>query len=394
MYQYEDPDGAGTEPKALSFIMHPKGRILDDGSGYTYQYFLKDHLGNTRVLFGDLDGDGKINPDPAIAQDVDQVVDYYPFGLAMSASQAPVGTPAQNYTYNGKELQDELGLGWLDYGARMYDPSIGRWNGVDALAEKYAAWSPFNYVMGNPLRFVDPDGMRVQDSVKMKPAHEGGGAVDAGTTETVEIVAKRYQTIDAFERRAEAYKKLEEMGMPTNKPMPRRVPLSLEGGNGYLLTEKANMVVETGADMFIDKLAGNILEATTRVLSSVSTPIWYGINDYDGLMSQTNSGRSLWIPYKYQIDFRYNITHLGNLRFEFTKVDSWGHNTPTIQQASNAIDGAISIGSFGYKITPVSSILDGPVESFIRKQAVNIAVKTPISQAPKIAVKSLANSSE
>jgi RHS repeat-associated protein len=113
-----------------------------------------------------LDGDGKINPDPAIAQDVDQVVDYYPFGLAMSASQAPVGTPAQNYTYNGKELQDELGLGWLDYGARMYDPSIARWNGVDALAENEYSWSPFRYGYNNPILFIDPDGNLETDYYK------------------------------------------------------------------------------------------------------------------------------------------------------------------------------------------------------------------------------------
>ncbi len=65
---------------------------------------------------------------------------------------------------DGKELQDELGLGWYDYGARMMNPRIGRWNGVDALAGDYLAWSPFNYTMGNPIRFIDPDGNGVNDS--------------------------------------------------------------------------------------------------------------------------------------------------------------------------------------------------------------------------------------
>lgn len=160
-FQYEDPDGADTAQQRLSFIHHPKGRLLPDQGSLVYQYFLKDHLGNTRILFGDLDGDGKINPDPLVSNDVDQVADYYPFGLQHGASSV-MATPAQNYLYNGKEVQDELGLGWLDYGARMYDASVARWNGVDALAEEYIEWSPFNYTLNNPVRFVDPDGNSVQ----------------------------------------------------------------------------------------------------------------------------------------------------------------------------------------------------------------------------------------
>ncbi len=63
--------------------------------------------------------------------------------------------------YNGKELDTEDGLNFYDYGARHYDAALCRWNAMDALAEKYATMSPYNYCAGNPIMFIDPDGNSV-----------------------------------------------------------------------------------------------------------------------------------------------------------------------------------------------------------------------------------------
>lgn len=51
-----------------------------------------------------------------------------------------------------------MGLNMYDYGARNYDPAIGRWMNIDPLAEEYCNVTPYNYSANNPVFFVDYDG--------------------------------------------------------------------------------------------------------------------------------------------------------------------------------------------------------------------------------------------
>ena len=127
------------------YAQHPRS-----GSSMTptWHFFLRDHQGNVRVV---CDGSGN----------VEQTNHYYPYGLN---GQFPLGTGVQPYKYNGKELDRTHGLDLYDYGARRYDPALGRFMSIDPMYEKYYHLSPYAYCGGDPVNCIDING----DSIIIK----------------------------------------------------------------------------------------------------------------------------------------------------------------------------------------------------------------------------------
>jgi RHS repeat-associated protein len=173
----ESWDGQGTYQPDPNEVPELKLRIIPTSEGYydallnRYVYNFTDHLGNVRLSYTDISGDGIIQPrrynassctkwfciDDWKPGEIVEVNNYYPFGMLHDYT-----TTKQNpyqYKYNGKELQE---TGMYDYGARFYMPDLGRWGVMDPLAEVNRAWSPYRYAYDNPLRFIDPDG-RLED---------------------------------------------------------------------------------------------------------------------------------------------------------------------------------------------------------------------------------------
>ncbi len=118
---------------SLLHFQHEEGRVLVTDDKFRYDYFLKDHLGNVRVSFSDINDTHTLEPNTEVLQ----IDHYYPFGLQMAIGQSEMANPEIRYRYNGKELHSELDLGWYDYGFRMYDPAFARWNGGDQIS----SWS-------------------------------------------------------------------------------------------------------------------------------------------------------------------------------------------------------------------------------------------------------------
>ncbi len=62
--------------------------------------------------------------------------------------------------FNGKELNEDLGLDWYEYGFRNnFDPQIGRFHSVDPLASDYPYYSPFQFAGNQPTIAIDVDGL-------------------------------------------------------------------------------------------------------------------------------------------------------------------------------------------------------------------------------------------
>jgi RHS repeat-associated protein len=82
--------------------------------------------------------------------------------LGFGAGRNLVGSADARYMFTGKE-RDIAETGYDYFGARYYDSWSGRFSSMDPHASSYPGLSPFNYAAGNPIVFVDPNGMDLTD---------------------------------------------------------------------------------------------------------------------------------------------------------------------------------------------------------------------------------------
>ena len=129
---------------SLEQVLFDGGNITVDSLGTPhYHYYVCDHLGSVRAVVGE-------------TGTVEHQYGYYPFGALHSKGTA---WKTQRYKFCGKELDQMHGINLSDFGARWYDPLLGRFTTIDPMAEKYYSTSPYAYCGNDPVNVFDHDGM-------------------------------------------------------------------------------------------------------------------------------------------------------------------------------------------------------------------------------------------
>ena len=130
-----------------------------DGNVMVPMFHVTDHLGSVRAV---VDG---------VSGEVVETNDYYPFGSRWNTA-TNLTDQTNRFRYNSKEEQSSLypesvrnAVSYIDYGARQYDPVLGRWFAPDPLSDKYYGISPYAFCGNNPIRYEDVDGEDWVDKV-------------------------------------------------------------------------------------------------------------------------------------------------------------------------------------------------------------------------------------
>ncbi len=167
---------------ALTRIYNDEGYVESLNSP-VYYYYQKDHLGNNREVW------------LANANTTVQRTQYYPSGLPWASLNGD-NPDQQTHKYNGKEFVEMHGYDTYDYGARGYYAAIMRWGAVDPLAEKSRRWSPYNYCLDNPLRYIDPDGRYFWEAKNVREARQEAKATGGEFSKWTGQNGRTYASVD------------------------------------------------------------------------------------------------------------------------------------------------------------------------------------------------------
>jgi len=141
-------------------------KVRHNNSNFDYSFYLKDHIQNTRVLF---ENDGSNTPS------IISEHHYYSFGSRFEGDF--ISNPSSKYLFSTKEVNNDFGLGWSDFGYRFYmgDSGIPRFISIDPIAEKFPFVNPYNYAENKVPNGLDLHGLQLIDNKRAKINISAGG---------------------------------------------------------------------------------------------------------------------------------------------------------------------------------------------------------------------------
>ncbi len=131
----------------LSKLLTDEGYVtFTSGGTPVFHYYLRDHLGNVRVVFtggflGVIEQRNDYYPSGALmASSTDGSVQPYKYNFSIERGKRKLACSSEReknrQKVNGKELERTAGLDLYDYGARWMDAALGRFTTMDPLCEK------------------------------------------------------------------------------------------------------------------------------------------------------------------------------------------------------------------------------------------------------------------
>jgi len=202
----------------------------------------------------------------------EQLTQYFPSGLPWATNPGDVSS-AQPYKYNGKEFVEMHGYDTYDYGARGYYAASGRFTTVDPLAEKYYSISPYAYCAGNPVKYIDPTGMFVDDyfnengtylgkdeaitdnvKITSQQSWDATKTVNSDGSESIDHATGAARSIDNSSANLSTNAELSVYNHynPTGQTLNATSPESGNGGAAFWATKDKNGVIKTGIEVNIE----------------------------------------------------------------------------------------------------------------------------------------------
>ena len=121
----------------------------------TRNYYLKDHLGSIRVVLNS-------------TNQVISAQDYDAWGYPLE--NRTYNSTAMRYDFTGKERDDQTTYDY--FGARYYDSRVANWTSIDPLFEKFFDFTPYSYVLDQPVNQIDKKGCEAENDWRYKNSNQ------------------------------------------------------------------------------------------------------------------------------------------------------------------------------------------------------------------------------